>query len=193
VVEEKPYQPIEISFQKVKTQSASEFILCAIMSHSYDRSSFVDAPSGHYDCPICLNIMKNPVQCPSEGHTFCRTCVIQYLEIERVRDEDQMCPTCRAPLTSDKLFPNRSLCNLIGEAIVYCPSLQQSEGGRRKRARDEGQESCEWTGKLNDTESYDSQCLFSETTCPHNDCNYVLIRREIPEHIRLLPCGFVRK
>jgi hypothetical protein len=46
---------------------------------SYDRTLFISSQSDHLECPICFNIMKDPVQCPSEGHTFCRHCISIHL------------------------------------------------------------------------------------------------------------------
>jgi len=60
----------------------------------------VDAPSGHdevgslpmsvLDCPICLNLMCQPVTTPC-GHSFCRTCLVSSL-----RKNKKQCPSCRS-------------------------------------------------------------------------------------------------
>jgi hypothetical protein len=131
--------------------------------------------------------MKDPVQCPTQGHNFCRQCVLQHLDLS------ETCPTCREPLQVDKLVPNRGLLSLIEDAEVYCifyDSLQEDVIKKRKRKEEE---SCDWTGKLKETERHNSECQFALINCPQNGCDLIYRRKLLPGHSlrclhRLVPC-----
>jgi TNF receptor-associated factor 4 len=135
---------------------------------SYEKELFLQPPSDHFECPICLCIMKDPVSC-REGHTFCRYCVSKHLDVQ--------------PLTTDKLVPNRLIRSLIEDSEVHCIS---------------NEDSCDWTGKLKDAESHYINCPFSPfkiSPCPHNGCDDVCIQRDLPLHMknclyRLVPCDW---
>lgn len=152
---------------------------------SYDRNLFILAPNDLLECPICSNIMKDPVQCTAQGHTFCRFCVMKAL------DWSETCPTCREPLKKDKLLPNRLACSIIEDAQVHCFSYEFTAEGKVKDTEgsiqsvldnDESYESCEWSGKLRDAESHYKQCQFAQTNCPHDGCSDIIIRKDLPSH-----------
>jgi len=157
---------------------------------SYDEKLFAKPQSDHLKCPICFNIMKDPVTCVSQGHTFCRYCVTRHL------DRIETCPTCREPLKKDKLIPSRLIRSLIEDAEVHCFSYQSSQDNEiqaKKRNGGEVAESCDWIGKLNDAERHYNECQFVKVNCPHIGCDDSLLRNLLPEHIesclhRLIPC-----
>lgn len=157
---------------------------------SYDEMLFTGPQSHHLKCPICLDVMKDPVQCPTHGHTFCRHCILRHLNLSAT------CPTCREPLEKEKLLPNRLICSLIEDAEVYCFStetLREDEIKNIERSEGKAVESCNWTGKLNEAKKHYDLCQFAEINCPHAGCNDILLRKSLPEHIgsclhRLLPC-----
>jgi hypothetical protein len=91
------------------------------INESYDKNLFTQPLSIHLDCPICFNVMKDPVLCPTQGHTFCRLCILQHL------DRSKTCPTCREPLMKDQLLPNRVLLSMIEDAEVHCFSYTTSK------------------------------------------------------------------
>jgi hypothetical protein len=136
--------------------------------------------------------MKDPVSCPLEGRTFCRCCMTEHLA------RSESCPTCRIPLTPEKLITYRSMKSMIEEVEVYCVSVPVLELDQRKqktqgRKRKGAGSFCEWTGKLNETDENYNGFEYAITTCPHDGCDNVLVRREIPHHVqicphRLMPC-----
>jgi hypothetical protein len=150
---------------------------------SYDKKLFILPPNDLLECPICCNIMKDPVLCTAQGHTFCRFCVTKALY------RSETCPTCREPL-------KRLVCSLIEDAEVHCFSYEFAEEdkvkGRQGNIR-ESYESCEWSGKLKDAESHYKQCQFAQINCPHDGCHDIIVRKDLTSHIvdcihRLLPC-----
>jgi len=145
---------------------------------SYNKKLFTQPLNIHLECPICFDIMKDPVLCTAQGHTFCRHCVTSHL------GRSKTCPNCREPLQKDKLLPNRLVCSLIEDAEVYCFTYEFTEEerikGRKKKRKDEH---CEWTGKLKDAEAHNSQCEFTLMNCPHDGCNNNCLRKDLPSHV----------
>ncbi|KAL7271164.1 hypothetical protein RUND412_006103 [Rhizina undulata] len=47
-------------------------------------------------CPICAETFYDPVECLECSHTFCGSCIVQWLK------ESDTCPTCRRRVTSTK-------------------------------------------------------------------------------------------
>ena len=59
----------------------------------YNRDNLVENNYNLYDitCPICLNILKNPINCSSNknSHCFCTDCIDKYLI------NNSSCPICK--------------------------------------------------------------------------------------------------
>jgi hypothetical protein len=146
---------------------------------SFDRSLFIHPPSSEFQCPICLNIMNDPVSCP-EGHTFCRHCVSKHLDAHAF--EVRTCPTCRIPLSKDKLVPSRLICNLIDDLAVRCFSLQIAHEDRNQNFC--FGDMCAWSGSLKDAQTHYGQCPHANATCPHSGCDEISVRYKLPEHMK---------
>ncbi|KAI7806458.1 nuclear factor 7, ovary [Triplophysa rosa] len=63
--------------------------------------------SSHLTCPVCLCLFNDPTVLPCE-HTFCRLCILSYLESGATR-----CPECRQTFSKQDLKGNRALRNLV--------------------------------------------------------------------------------
>jgi hypothetical protein len=147
---------------------------------SYDKKSFTQPVNDFLECPICFDIMKDPVLCTAQGHTFCRECVTKHL------DQSETCPTCREPMRKEKLLPNRLVRSMIEDAEVHCFSydfVEENKVKGKKRKLKDTVESCEWTGKLKDAEAHYNQCQFALTNCPHDGCDDVFIRKDHLDHV----------
>eukprot|EP01038_Epipyxis_sp_PR26KG_P008955 gene8955-12076_t len=79
----------------------------------FSASLFITAPSDNLLCPICYQVMNDPVQCLS-GHSFCRGCFNYALERKAT------CPTCRVELNKTQLVSNLFARNLIGDLVMHC-------------------------------------------------------------------------
>jgi Hint-domain/U-box domain/von Willebrand factor type A domain/VWA / Hh protein intein-like len=74
-----------------------------------------------YRCPIGTNIMRDPVIDPTDGKTYDRANLIQWLVTNRTS------PQTRQPLTAAQLIPNRALKDVIDAALAA--GMQDSSGG----------------------------------------------------------------
>jgi hypothetical protein len=155
---------------------------------SYDKKLFTKPLSDYLECPICFNIMKDPVQCPGSC-TFCRHCVSEHL------NGVETCPTCANPMDKEKLLPNRLIGSMIGDSEVHCLSYESPGDGIKtdEELAEELANSCGWTGKLKDAEQHYKDCQFVKVECPNIGCEDMCLRKDLPEHIenclhRLIPC-----
>ena len=77
------------------------------------------------ECPVCLQIIRDPYQISCCGYSFCRSC------IERIKAGNKPCPTCNTKGFSD--FSDKRLKRSLYSFKVRCS--HQKDG-------------CEWTGEL---------------------------------------------
>ncbi len=121
------------------------------------------------ECPICLQIIRDPHQVTCCGYSYCRSC------IEHIRAKDKPCPTCQEKEPS--VFSNKGLKRSLYALKAYCS--HQIEG-------------CEWTGELGQLDEHlstDPQpkktlegCSFVEIKC--SDCNGIVKRCDFECHVQ---------
>lgn len=76
-------------------------------------------------CPICTQVLRNPVQTPSE-HLFCEDELLEWMTISNI------CPVTKVQLLpQDIKRPSRIIINMLAELEIYC--FNKSNG-------------CTWTG-----------------------------------------------
>ena len=95
-------------------------------------------------CPICTQVLDNPVQTPSE-HLFCEDELLEWMI------QSDVCPVTKATLKPDDIRkPGRIICNLLGELVRFCPN--KSEG-------------CKWQGNNCNVQAHISKsCEFKPRT-----------------------------
>ena len=140
-------------------------------SKEYQFITHVESFVERYLCPICQEILYEPVQ-TSCGHLFCKKC------LKGVQSKN--CPSCRAEFEEDPRrdkFHEREIRNLI----VKC---QNSSRG------------CEWEGELGNVESHQNDvCGYQLVQCG-NKCGAEIERREVEKHkkdhceLRMYKCPY---
>ena len=125
------------------------------------------------ECPVCLQIIRDPYQVTCCGYSFCRSC------IERIKADNKPCPTCNIKGFSD--FPNKGLKRSLYAFKVRCS--HQKDG-------------CEWTGELGQVDVHLNKypppekrhdgCPLTTISCEyvHLGCAVKLPRKDMPEHLR---------
>jgi E3 ubiquitin-protein ligase NRDP1 len=79
-------------------------------------------------CPICTQVLENPVQTPTD-HLFCEDELIEWMS----RHERPLCPVTHAELKPDSIRkPSRIILNMLAELQRYCSN--RAEG-------------CDWVGE----------------------------------------------
>ena len=130
---------------------------------------FVEPPPKHLqsECPICLQILREPRLIDCCGHNYCEAC------IERVGKDGKPCPLCNEP--GFTTMANKGLKRTLHEFRVYCP--------HRLRG-------CEWEGELGKLDEHlnsdplperqQKGCPFAVIECLH--CKEGIRRDKIAGH-----------
>ena len=126
---------------------------------------FVSPPPKFLECPICLQILRDPHVISCCGNEFCQVC------IERVQKDGKPCPLCNEQNFTTML--HKKLVREVNALVVCCP---QKEWG------------CEWEGELGQLQGHlnpdigKEGCGYVIVACPYK-CGLQLQRQEIDEHI----------
>ncbi len=125
------------------------------------------------ECPVCLQIIREPHQVTCCGNKFCEACIL------KIKDQNKHCPTCNA--TNTNIFPDKGL-----KRKLYCLKVRC---GHHKNG-------CEWTGELGQLDEHlntDPQrekqldgCLFVKLVCIY-DCGELMPRQYVQSH-QILYC-----
>ena len=117
------------------------------------------------ECPICLQVLREPYQATCCGYSFCRAC------IERIKARDVLCPCCKSNRFDH--YPNKGLQRSLREFKVYCSNT-----------------GCQWVGELGQLDNHlnlnPSQqnqlqgCYLSQIKCLH--CSELFLRFYIEDH-----------
>jgi TNF receptor-associated factor 4 len=169
----------------------------------FPAALFLNEPSEHLLCSICLEVMKIPVQCP-EGHSFCRTCISSSLA------SSSLCPMDRRPLQASSLVINRSLAGIIDGLRIKCPLLflpqeqvskkRKASSGKLGRGQSAGTVdevrhpagSCSWTGCLEDIAKHSGECMLATCACPNDGCRKSMSRGDLNAHAETCPAATVK-
>jgi hypothetical protein len=144
---------------------------------------FVVEPLKCFLCPICLYVLKDPVQC-KEGHAFCGDCS------SRLRQ----CACCRINLIPGGLTRNLIARDSIQELEVRCSTIYNSSETCIKTNN-----CCSWLGKLKDQDKHlQLTCSFVLITCSYRECNAKVRQIDAPSHRfkcgnKLSRCEFCHK
>ncbi len=132
---------------------------------------FVEPPPTEYiqtECPVCLQIMREPYQVTCCGKKFCKAC------IEHNRYTNEVCPTCKEKEYLN--YPDIGMKQLLYALKVRCSHSK---------------EGCEWTGELGQLDKHlntDPQPENQLEGCPivniacSNNCGDQMQRKDIENH-----------
>ena len=143
------------------------------MSAGFD-CEFVERPPSAFqvDCPVCMQVLREPYQVTCCGKSYCREC------IERVKEAYGKCSTCNSQ--NFDLFHNLGLEQSLYDFEVYCS--HKSKG-------------CEWRGELRELDKHLNSepptdkslegCPFTVIKCPLGGagCEVKLPRNQMNTHI----------
>lgn len=134
------------------------------MSLPFRTYEFVQQPSRDFDCPICLEILKEPFLTACCGNHFCKPCV------DATKKTGDHCPLCKEAMSG---IIDKKIQRQINELQIYC--LNRNNG-------------CTWMGELGSQEKHLSveetkgECKYVLLPCPLN-CGQHLFRYKLYEHV----------
>ena len=127
----------------------------------YAENRFQGSVDKNFFCPICTDVLKDPVQCHNQ-HYFCRSCITKHLK------NSQTCPVCMEKLTEEALSkPPRIVQDYLDGLVINC---EHSERG------------CANLVELCRLEAHVSECVYKPVTCPNEKCDAIVNQEDLDEH-----------
>ena len=128
-----------------------------IYSLGYDDRRFEIVVSERFHCPICFQVLKDPVMCKNQ-HCYCSSCIKKYLE------DKASCPTCRVPLSVDTLSDApRLVRDYLSELNIRCDFYDRG--------------CCEMV-QVGQLKRHVARCGFALVPCSNDGCNVVVLRKD---------------
>ena len=127
-----------------------------------EKSCFAGEIIDDFNCVLCLNVLKNPLQCQRNEHHFCRTCITRHLK------KSKTCPSCKEELSLETIRPaSRIITKLLSQLVINC---------------DYSKRGCRKVIKVEDLESHLKECGFAPVVCNNEGCGMTLNRSGLMSH-----------
>ena len=127
--------------------------------HHEDR--FQTSVDKNFFCPICQDVLKDPVQCHNE-HYFCKACITQHLK------NSKTCPVCMEKVTEETLNkPSRIVTNYLDGLLINC---------------DHSERGCTELIELGRLEAHVRVCKYKPVTCPNKKCAKIMNLADLEQH-----------
>ena len=132
------------------------------LGQGYDDDRFVDVVDEDLHCAICLNVLKEPVQCQNNEHYFCTPCIRRHLE------NFQTCPSCMEELTLETMKKAaRYLTKHLSKLKLRCEYVDRG---------------CMEVIELGDLETHMNSCRFAPVKCSNEGCGAVINKQDQAHH-----------
>ncbi|ERE79239.1 tripartite motif-containing protein 30 [Cricetulus griseus] len=89
-------------------------------------SAFMANVKEEVTCPICLDLMVEPVSTDC-GHSFCRACITLNYESIKGKEGEFICPVCRVTYLFGNLRPNRHVANIVERLKGFKSSPEEEQ------------------------------------------------------------------
>lgn len=131
------------------------------LKEGYDVDRFVDPPRKDFQCPICLGVVRDPLECTQCGALLCKKCACNCGKAQNPffglssSIPKFNCPLCRSRTQPKE--PSGILKKLINSLVVYCKNKKNS---------------CTETFQLGDVKAHEKKCEFKAIHCANHElCN----------------------
>ena len=131
------------------------------LKEGFDLDRFVEVPRKDFQCPICLGVVREPLECTQCGVLLCRKCACNCGRVQNPffglssNIQKFNCPLCRNRTQPKE--PSAILKKLINSLVVYCKNKKYS---------------CEETRSLAEIKTHEKECEFKAIRCAnHQMCN----------------------
>lgn len=140
------------------------------MDQGYEETRFRHAVDKNFHCPICMNVLREPVQCRRNEHHFCTPCIKRHL-----KQNFQSCPLCMEELTLETLRqPPRILADYLSSLKINCEYADRG---------------CLELVELGIPKQHVANCSYSPVTCTNDGCLEVINKMD-QEHHETQVCSF---
>ena len=130
--------------------------------HGYLDKRFPVVVNANFHCPICFNVLRDPVQCRRNEHYFCLCCITKHLEIS------QTCPVCQEGLTPKTLKePSRIVADFLSTLKISCEFAPRG---------------CKELIELRALQQHVYVCDFMPVVCSNEGCSKLVNRKDKKNH-----------
>ena len=151
----------------------------SIMKDGYEIDRFVEAPRKDFQCPICLGVVRNPLECSQCGILLCKKCACgcsrpsnPFMSLPTASPKFN-CPVCRCKAPPRE--PSAILKKIISSLVVYCKNRGQS---------------CQEVFAISEVKTHERVCPYKAIRCSnHIFCtkqgsklNFILV--DFPKHAK---------
>ncbi|KAI8901996.1 WD40-repeat-containing domain protein [Globomyces pollinis-pini] len=129
----------------------------------------IQPPSKSLICPICQDLLNDPVITSQCHHSFCNSCLSQSLSFEL------QCPLCRTKLSKSQFHANLALHGLVQELLVHCPFHESG---------------CPVTVRYENIQHHvENECLYTAKHCIYSQygCDFYDVSIKVKEHLSSCP------
>ncbi|XP_064653213.1 TNF receptor-associated factor 4-like [Lineus longissimus] len=127
-----------------------------------------------YECPICCQVLRYPVQFEECGHRCCSSCLPELLRVA------PRCPIDQMHVDREKIYVDKAFQKEVDNLLVKCSYHARG---------------CSWTGNLMDLMVHIEDCEYVIISCP-NACGVDFEKRFLDKHLnddctrRKVPCDY---
>ncbi|XP_075827850.1 tripartite motif-containing protein 30A-like isoform X1 [Microtus pennsylvanicus] len=89
-------------------------------------SSVLEMIKEEVTCPICLELLKDPVSADC-NHIFCRACITLNYESSKGKEGEGICPVCRDSYLFEDLRPNWHVTNIVERLKEFKSSPEEEQ------------------------------------------------------------------
>jgi hypothetical protein len=127
------------------------------LKEGYDVERFVEPPRKDFQCPICLGVVRSPLECSQCGILICKKCAYSCSRAQNpfFSMSSQIpkfnCPLCRSRASPRE--PSAVLKKILGNLVVYCKHKAQL---------------CEDSFPLGEVKFHEKKCKFKAVRCANH-------------------------
>lgn len=133
----------------------------SLLKEGYEIERFVDPPRKDFQCPICLGVVRCPLECSQCGILLCKKCACgcskpsnPFLSLTSAIPKFN-CPICRSRAPPHE--PSAILQKILSSLLVFCKNKPQS---------------CQETFPISEIKGHEKICQYKVIRCAnHNFCN----------------------
>ena len=134
---------------------------CSGGGYAADRFKF--SVDRNFLCPICADVLKDPVQCQNQ-HYFCKECIKKHLE-----SNAKSCPICVQDLSEETLAEApRILTDYLNGLIISCDHTDRG---------------CTEEVPISRLKSHVSECDFRPIVCTNEKCGQIFNQKHLAGHV----------
>ncbi|KAL4438903.1 hypothetical protein ABPG74_016623 [Tetrahymena malaccensis] len=122
-------------------------------------------------CPICLNIIEDPMSCIRCELNYCNSCINEW----STKKSQNVCPTCRN--NQQVLLLNGKQHLYKKSSIIFKKILEKVKVKCYKTG-------CQDVVKYDERQNHISKCQYQQVKCLNQGCKEPILRKDLQDHLK---------